>query len=359
MRFYKCFAADSVFFSAGGYKPFAALVIIFCTIFPGASSAAEGVLKRVEGFSRAYAVKVPDSYSFSPPELMRLEEEGITVDLYARDFEQGNLVYAELYRSGGQGPVKGAKLYCGSREIPLTHREWGSRGFIPISPEAEPGSMQIRLVYSFGWFSREITGRFIVREASFPHSRKALNLGKFSDSDYHTKKDNLEHIKRSSAKKKKAFASRGPDMISSSLSHPRDMHYITSEFWAKRTYRRYRTVKGVKKRLKDKVSIHRGLDLRGFEGTPVYAMARGRVVLADFLFYEGNMVVIDHGNGIFTYYMHLKTLNAAEGDVVDAGDVIAAVGSTGQSTAAHLHVSLYAGGEQVDPLSLLHLPVRD
>jgi murein DD-endopeptidase MepM/ murein hydrolase activator NlpD len=147
-------------------------------------------------------------------------------------------------------------------------------------------------------------------------------------------------------------------MLSRKLSHPRGMHYITSSFWKTRKYVRYKTEDGKKIRLKDQVKIHRGLDLRGKSETPVYAMGRGKVVLADKLYYEGNLLIIDHGNAVFTYYMHLHSIIVKPGDIVEAGQIVARVGSSGMSTASHLHVSLVMKGIQVDPLTLLSLPVK-
>jgi murein DD-endopeptidase MepM/ murein hydrolase activator NlpD len=116
---------------------------------------------------------------------------------------------------------------------------------------------------------------------------------------------------------------------------------------------------GKKVRGKNRIRVHRGLDLRGVKGTPVYALADGEVVLAEELFYEGNFVLVDHGNRIFSYYMHLDSLDVKKGDRVKAGQLLARVGSTGVSTASHLHVSFIIRGIQVDPLSILPLPFRD
>ncbi len=131
----------------------------------------------------------------------------------------------------------------------------------------------------------------------------------------------LEFIKESSEKKKAAFGSSGEDIISSSFSHPRDLHYITSPFWSRRVYMRYKEENGKRIRLKNKVRVHRGLDLRGVEGAPLFALADGRVVLADMLYYEGNMLILDHGNGIFSYYMHLNSIRVKKGDTVHGGEL--------------------------------------
>lgn len=98
------------------------------------------------------------------------------------------------------------------------------------------------------------------------------------------------------------------------------------------------------------VSAHAGEDFSAPPGTPVYAPADGRVVLAEELFVRGNAVVLDHGNGVFTGYWHLLALDVAEGDQVTRGQLLGKVGSTGLSTGAHLHWELRVAGMAVDPL---------
>ena len=99
--------------------------------------------------------------------------------------------------------------------------------------------------------------------------------------------------------------------------------------------------------------VHRGLDLRGAEGTPILACADGRVVLADDLYFSGNAVYIDHGQGVFTSYLHMSRILVRPGDVVRRGQVIGKVGSTGRVTGPHLHLSLIVLGQAVDPEPLL------
>ncbi len=158
--------------------------------------------------------------------------------------------------------------------------------------------------------------------------------------------------------KREAFRRNSEDQIGEAFAHPRDLHKITSTFWAKRTILRYKWKNGKKIRLKNRVKVHRGLDLRGKKGESVYALADGVVALSKLMFYEGNFIILDHGNKIFSYYMHLDKRLIKNGDHVRAGQKIALVGSTGVSTAAHLHVSFMIRGVQVHPLSILPLPVR-
>ncbi len=94
---------------------------------------------------------------------------------------------------------------------------------------------------------------------------------------------------------------------------------------------------------------HKGVDLRAPKGTAIMATASGTVTLAQRYVDYGNCVIIDHGNGISTLYAHASALCVRVGDTVSAGDIIALVGSTGNSTGNHLHFEVHIGGNRVNP----------
>ena len=100
-------------------------------------------------------------------------------------------------------------------------------------------------------------------------------------------------------------------------------------------------------------SYHSGQDFGAPEGVPVLAPATGVVALAAPLQVRGNVVVIDHGRGIFTGYWHLSEIKVVTGQQVNMGDVVGLVGTTGLSTGAHLHWELRIYGIAVDPMQFL------
>lgn len=100
-------------------------------------------------------------------------------------------------------------------------------------------------------------------------------------------------------------------------------------------------------------SSHSGTDFSGATGTPIEAPNTGKVVLAGNLYYSGNTVILDHGQGLYSYLGHMSEIAAQEGDVVAAGDVVGRVGATGRVTGPHLHWSVRLAGTRVDPLSLI------
>lgn len=106
-------------------------------------------------------------------------------------------------------------------------------------------------------------------------------------------------------------------------------------------------------------ALHTGLDLRGETGMPALAAAAGTVVTAEWSGGYGNMVEIDHGNGIATRYGHLSGIAVTMGETVVAGETIGRVGSTGRSTGAHLHYEVRINGEPVDPQRFLDSRVAE
>lgn len=100
-------------------------------------------------------------------------------------------------------------------------------------------------------------------------------------------------------------------------------------------------------------SYHSGQDFGAPAGVPIWAPAAGTVVLAEPLQIRGNAILIDHGRGIFTGYWHLSEIKVTPGQLVNVGDVLGLVGTTGLSTGAHLHWELRIYGIAVDPMQFL------
>ena len=99
--------------------------------------------------------------------------------------------------------------------------------------------------------------------------------------------------------------------------------------------------------------MHEGIDIAVGPGTPVHAAAAGTVIYAGWMEGYGNLVVIDHGNGLSTAYGHNSALASSVGQGVSAGQVIAYSGSTGHSTGPHVHFEVRVNGSPVDPLGYL------
>jgi murein DD-endopeptidase MepM/ murein hydrolase activator NlpD len=157
--------------------------------------------------------------------------------------------------------------------------------------------------------------------------------------------ETLARIEEEQEQKKEAFVNFTPYRLWSGNFEAPVESRTTGDFGTRRTFNR-------------KVqSIHQGLDFRAEIGTPVGAMNSGVVILAREMFYEGGFVVIDHGQGLVTLYMHLSEIKVREGDSVDKLQTIGLSGDTGRTTAPHLHVGVRWQGVYLDPAVLLTLPL--
>lgn len=102
-------------------------------------------------------------------------------------------------------------------------------------------------------------------------------------------------------------------------------------------------------------SPHGGVDISSPYGAPVRAANSGVVVLAKNLYFAGNTVIIDHGLGVFTSYLHFSKILVKRGDTVKKGYIIGEIGATGRVTGPHLHWGVRVSGSRIDPFSLLHV----
>jgi hypothetical protein len=201
--------------------------------------------------------------------------------------------------------------------------------------DAEPGEYAIEV--SVGESGKALA--LTVEEGSFPLQELTLPEGKVTLSPEDAKRANLE-----SAKLRALWPRKGERLWEGSFIMPLENSHSTR-------FGTRRIMNGRKK------SVHSGLDIRGGMGEEVRAANSGRVALAEEQFFGGNTLVLDHGQGIYTIYMHLSGFNAAPGQPVSRGEVIGFVGSTGRSTGPHLHYGVKINAVNTNPVSLTKLPL--
>jgi murein DD-endopeptidase MepM/ murein hydrolase activator NlpD len=172
------------------------------------------------------------------------------------------------------------------------------------------------------------------------HITIALRVArKYTEPDART----LERVHTEQALKQQIFAHKSPLRLWSGSFVVPIVSIVTEPFGTERTFNG--TVQ----------SVHQGLDYRAERGTPISAMNSGTILLARDLFFEGNTVVIDHGQGLLTLYLHLSEIGVKEGDQVERGQVVGKTGATGRVTAPHLHVAVRWQGIYLDPARVLKL----
>ena len=155
--------------------------------------------------------------------------------------------------------------------------------------------------------------------------------------------EQLQRVNQDKTIKEHAFAQLTPDREWAGSFHPPVKAQISDVFGTSRTFNG---------RVQ---SVHQGLDYAVPEGTPVAAVNSGTVLLAQPLFFEGNCVVIDHGQGLLTLYMHLSKIGVKEAEHVASGQKIGLSGGTGRATGPHLHVAVRWQGVYLNPETLLSL----
>ncbi|OLD37780.1 MAG: hypothetical protein AUI57_09640 [Candidatus Rokubacteria bacterium 13_1_40CM_2_68_8] len=106
-------------------------------------------------------------------------------------------------------------------------------------------------------------------------------------------------------------------------------------------------------------SPHGGIDYSVPRGTPVVAANAGRVALVAEFFFQGRLVILDHGLGLYTLYFHLDATSVDEGERVERGQTLGTVGATGRATGPHLHFGAQVGAARIDPAALLGLSLLD
>jgi len=203
-------------------------------------------------------------------------------------------------------------------------------GFIPLDSRITPGDYTLNIYRN--------QGNLLVESIPYTVVPKEFETQQLSISGTTASLKSQENRKNDQAKFAKAKShSAGQQLWDGAFILPVEGRVSTE----------YATIRYVNEGVES--SRHNALDLAAPTGTPVKASNTGVVTFASDLIISGNVVVIDHGYGLFTTYVHLDKIHVEEGETVSKGDIIGEVGTTGYSTGPHLHWSLWKNGVFLNP----------
>lgn len=220
---------------------------------------------------------------------------------------------------------------------PATGKFWYAIGGVPV--ETAPGRYDLAIKESVNGANSAVT-LVKIKIAAAIYPKITIQVAKqFTEPD----PEQLREIAADKDVKQKTFAAETPDRLWTGAFLPPVSAPISDVFG---------TARVINQEVK---SRHLGLDYGVPAGTPVHAVNHGTVLLARPLYFEGNCVVLDHGQGLMSLYLHLSQFSVKEGDEVTPGQLIGLSGGTGRATGPHLHLAIRWQGVYLNPAILLKM----
>ncbi len=215
---------------------------------------------------------------------------------------------------------------------------WYALAGIPV--ETKPGSYELSLSETLKGRTAPVVKKIKVANASYP--RIAAHVAKkFTEPNA----DQLKEISADKSVKQSVLAIESEQRLWEGTFQAPVSVAISDVFGTERVFNG------------EVQSRHLGLDFAAPAGTPVHAINRGTVLLAQPLYFEGGFVVIDHGQGLLSLYLHLSDFQVKQGDTVTTGQPIGLSGNSGRATGPHLHLAVRWQGVYLDPSVLLRLRI--
>jgi hypothetical protein len=259
----------------------------------------------------------------------------IHADVEPQDILPGD---AFLVRISGIEPSQSASVFVEGTRIPLQGCGEGCAfGIGSIGIEMAPGEKSVMINSG----PDRLTLALLVRTPNFPEMRLELPQNKVDLGP-----EDLARAKKEEERLSGIWKQNNPRLYQGDFMLPLS-NPVSAVFGAKRIINN------------KTVSVHRGVDLKGKQGEKIRAANYGRVVLAEELFFGGNTLIIDHGSGIYTVYMHLDRFAVKVSDLVSTNDIVGFVGSTGRATGPHLHFGVKILTVDTNPLSLVKLHIDE
>lgn len=259
----------------------------------------------------------------------------LQVSTVPQRFRQGQCF---MIRAASDSDLQSINCAWLGKAYPLMRVGGAWEAFLPVPHNMRPGDYTFRLIAQTpDGAIMERQQRVHVLKKEFPLQRMTMKRSTLSLYTYKGVEEEYRAIRA-------ALALETPDRMWEGRFEMPCEGRIRTAFGSRRIINRKET------------HTHRGVDISAPEGAPVVASNSGMVALAreDFRLH-GKTVVIDHGQGLASLYLHLSAISVAEGQFVQKGDQIGQVGQTGASTGPHLHWGFYVHGTSVDPLFMLYL----
>lgn len=273
---------------------------------------------------------------------LSIAEPLLDIGHHARSAQPGEVVVIQVWPSEPVISVQAVAFGAAVRFFQdVTGGVWS--GIVGIDLETRPGdyALAVRATLANGDTVRA-TYRLSVTPKEFPTRHLSVN-----PNFVNPPADVLERIGREAARQREIFQASSPErQWEGGFLRPVSGN-STSSFGRRSVYNG------------EPRSPHSGTDFRAGEGTPVAAPNGGTVVLVGNLYFSGNVVIIDHGWGLYSYFAHLSSTGVVEGETVKRGQQVGTVGSTGRVTGPHLHWTVRLNDARVDPLSLMALLPMD
>jgi hypothetical protein len=264
--------------------------------------------------------------------------DGVTMKLSSSLTVQGSLLLAEVTGAKGLPEVQSD---WGGRELALWTEGSNSKklhGLIGVDLEKPPGKYD----WTVSWKNK--AGEVVVCSETV-----TVKTGKFPTEQLKVEKQFVEpdpeqqkRAEEDQKKMKAIYETVTPEQLWDGAFHLPLKDVTTGGNFGRR-----RILNGQAR------SPHAGVDFPAMKGTPVFAAQRGKVVLAEELYYSGNTIVIDHGYGIYTLYAHLSEIDAKPGETVKSNVEIGKVGATGRVTGPHLHWGLTVEHARVNAMQIV------
>lgn len=269
-----------------------------------------------------------------PALLTRVEAADPEVMLRPRSVRQGEALFVRVATDADEGTVQ----WLG-KTYPL-HRD-GSElaAVVPVVPDTAAGGHTLKLTIGSGSDAQQISKSVEIARTTYPVQHLTMS--------------------RTTAKQYTAPGVKEADRAVSEALYTRSEKRHWSGAWDLPSRGRLSTGFGVRRLRNGRpVGRHHGADISAAAGVPINAPAAGVIALTGTFPKYGKCVVVDHGAGVTSLYLHMSRIDVKKGAPVDKGDRLGLIGSTGASTGPHLHWGVYACGRAVQPLQFVKLAER-